>query len=92
MQFDFTHDKRIDEMTGESCNFFDDEGVIARFRLVDGAPLSPTLRFNLEGNLKLVVVLENDRFDGETFNLMLEGMLGVVGDAISRFDEAFAAG
>ena len=91
MQFGFIPDARIEDMTGESCNLFDEEGVIARFRLADDAIHSPELRFNLEGNLKLAVVLENDRFDGETFNLMLDGMLGAVSDAILRFEEVFAA-
>jgi hypothetical protein len=86
VEISFTPHVEIEHIDGVSCNLFDNEGVLAKFKL---AEYVPGLNVDLKGDLYIDVILENIHFSGWQFADALDRIGRVVDYAISQFEAAF---
>jgi hypothetical protein len=86
--FSFTPAVQIEHLEGGSCNLFDAEGTIAKFRV---AEYIPALQVQLECNLYVDVVMENIAFKGPLFEKALDNIGRAVDHVIIQFETAFSS-
>jgi len=74
-------------MEARSCDVLSEKGILAEFRV---AQYHPGLRFEMEANIELNVVMEGIRFSGPRFVEALDSTSHVVDYTIEQFEKAFA--
>lgn len=83
----FTPHVQLEHIEARSCDLLSDKGILAEFRV---AQYHPCLRFEMEANIELDVVMESIRFSGPRFIEALDSTGRVVDYTIEQFEKAFA--